>query len=469
MINVQKQTGAKMPVGKERSYQEVVEFLNQHWLEGRSSLDQMKKLDKELGFPSKAVKTIFVGGNNGKSLTIHFTARLLKEEGLKVGSLINPHILTYNERISVNQETINNQLFTALANEVIAASESVKITPHSQEILTLMALLYFKQQGVDVALLETSTKSHFWDPINICMPIVLGITRVTDQHPETNSIQETIEKLLSIAQNETWVVSADQSKLNLEAMLEFINKHGSRWAMPIRKLAPLEHPYEQLHGRCAALAERIAHLFTNNVLIANSTIVQDSLLVKQKGKRGRPTLEKKRQNELNPQRTLEEFWEGVSTEQPGRFQVLEKEKPLVLLDNASNLDGLQNVLLGIKLLHYQRTFKGFTLIIGSRSACLNSPEFAKMIRYFFKKVSGNLIICPVNPITPEVNADIKINFDQLVLDLKAMKVKVRFVEDFAQAFDSVLKVIDKNNGLVAITGSDAIVSQYWSRKGINTF
>src|SRR3990170_3484788 len=169
MTNVQKQAGTKTLMSKERSYQEIVEFLNRHWDEKRSNLDAMKKLDKELGSPSKSLNTIFIGGTNGKSLTIHFVSRLLKEEGLNVGAFSSPHILTYNERIALNQETINNKLFTELANEVITAANASGIIPHAQEVLTLMALLYFSKNNVDVVVLEVGNKANFWDPARISL------------------------------------------------------------------------------------------------------------------------------------------------------------------------------------------------------------------------------------------------------------------------------------------------------------
>ncbi len=80
---------ANMPWGKSRSYGEVVEFLNKHWVEKQDlkSAERMKKLDKALGSPSEKTPTILIAGTNGKSLTAHFTAKLLKEEGLIDGTL----------------------------------------------------------------------------------------------------------------------------------------------------------------------------------------------------------------------------------------------------------------------------------------------------------------------------------------------------------------------------------------------
>jgi hypothetical protein len=101
------------------------------------------------------------------------------------------------------------------------------------------------------------------------------------------------------------------------------------------------------------------------------------LLTKQKGRRGRPTLEAKRQSEMNPKKTIGQFWKEEHGTLPARFQVLDKEKPTILLDNASNLDAFKNLLLGIRLMHYQRPLKGLSLIIGGTNQDLDFEEFYK--------------------------------------------------------------------------------------------
>ena len=55
-------------------------------------------------------------------------------------------------------------------------------------------------------------------------------------------------------------------------MAEQVASRQGLWEMPIRKLAPLSYPFEQLHGRCAALAERICQIYVDDFL-AESTIV----------------------------------------------------------------------------------------------------------------------------------------------------------------------------------------------------
>ncbi|MCQ8780340.1 hypothetical protein NQU49_27460, partial [Escherichia coli] len=81
------------------------------------------------------------------------------------------------------------------------------------------------------------------------------------------------------------------------------------------KLATLSYPFEQLHGRCAALAERIGEIYINS-FVPTEQHLEDSLLAKQRGQRGRPTLEAKKQSELNPKKTIEQFWQQTVNNLP---------------------------------------------------------------------------------------------------------------------------------------------------------
>ncbi len=452
--------------GKQRSYNEVVEYLDSHWSTNLNdtNLTCMKQLDQAFGSVSQKLNTILVTGTNGKSLTLNFATKLFREEGLKVGTFYTPHILTYNERFSVNNDTIANKNFTDLANEVINTAQTTGLEPNSFEILTMMALLYFKNNDVDVALLEVN-QSGPADATNICSPKIAAITRITDTEAPHAS-KDLIENILSIVKAGTHVVSADQSKLNLQVIQEIVTQEkDAQWAMPIRKLANLAYPLEQLHGRCAALAERIAHIYINTFANKNAVVVADSLLTKTKGQRGRPTLEAKRQSELNPKKTIEQFWKEEQSSLPGRFQLLDKEKPTLLLDNACNLDAFKNILLGIRLLHYQRPLKGLTLILGGNNQEIDMPELLKLLRYFFKKTSGQVIVCPVDA-APGQKGATSWDVEKLTNDIKSMKIKAKSAKNFKEAFEAATKSVDERNGLVVITGSSAIVSDYWKYKGI---
>ena len=471
-MDITKQGTPKVLVapGKQRNYNEIVEYLDKGWSIARhKSFERMKQLDKLLQFPSQKIPVLIIGGSNGKSLTAHLTAKLLKNEGLKAGVFLSPHLLSYNERFVINYEAISNKNFVELANEVINLVEHHKIVAHTSELLTAMMLRFCIEQKVDVAVFEARDGAH--DPINICNAKVVAITRIIPTDSSSvgeETLRTHIKDVMGLVKQNSWVISGDQTKAHLIYMHELTVAQGGSWAMPIRKLATLAYPYEQLHGRCAALAERIAQIFIEK-FASKDVLSSDSLLNKQKGQRGRPTLEAKRLLEQNPKKTLEQFWREQGSDLPGRFQILDKDKPSVLLDMASNLDALKNVLLGIRLVHYKRTVKGFALIMSCAQDSMDYQEYLKLMRYFFKKTSGTLFVCPLVSPLRGVHEENSWDAEKVAIDLKGLKLKVRAASDFEEAFDLAKKSVDERNGLIAITGSRSLIQTYWHYKGIKKF
>lgn len=469
MKNTNKQgIKAEVAIGKQRGYTEVVEFLDKNWtaVSADKSLSSIKKLDAAFGNLSQKINVVLVGGTNGKSLTINFATKLLQAEGLRVGAFAAPHVLLYNERFALNGETIASKIFTDLANEVMNAVEAESLAINTYEILTMMSLLYFNASDVDVVLVEaTNYPSSF-----IFSPKIAAITRVTGSSDAVSGdeVELYIKNMLECVKKGVHVVSADQSKLNLQTMLDLVEAKGGNWDMPIRKLAPLAYPFEQLHGRCAALAERIAYIYVNSFANKDAVVVSGTILTKQKGRRGRPTLEVKRQSELNPKKTVEQFWKDSQLTFQTRFQLLEKEKPTLLLDNANNFDAFKNLLLGIRLLHYQRPLKGLSLVISLNNNTTDLAEFLKLFRYFFKKTSGSIVFCPVKPLPGHVDTE-SWDMEKVINDTKGMKIKAKACATFKEAFEAACKSVDERHGLVVVTGSPAIIAEYWKHKGVKKF
>lgn len=458
-------------VRKQRSYHEIIELLDSSWRLNLndSNFSNLKKIDLALDHPSKKIPCILITGSNGKSLTAHFASKLFMEEKLLVGTLTSPHILTYNERIAINNEPISNKTFTDIANKVLHISDTLHIDLNSYELLTIIALVYFDQQKVSLALLETS-------PINIpnapaiCTPKIVAISRIVNEEmPDDSTFNKNlINNFITIIKPGTYVVSADQSKINLQIMETCVAQLGGIWTMPLRKLAPLPYPFEQLHGRCAALAERICSIFLHNDTVENdTTLIAQGILSKTKGQRGRPTLEAKRQSEMHPKKTMVQFWKEQINTLPGKFQLLEKEKPSILLDTASNLDAFKNLLLGIRLLHYKKPLEGLTVIIGSNNTKLPLEQFLRDLRYFFKKTSGQIIICaPHEPLEKNGTAW---PIEKIANSLKDLKLKVKSTKNFKDAFELAQKGVNERHGLVVITGSTEIINEYWLYKGVKKF
>jgi len=462
MISTIEQLRKEPGFGKSKSYNDVVEYLDSLKAIDYSEdvVKRMKQLDSLFGNISSQIDTVLVGGTNGKSLTMHFASKLLKEEGFKVGVAYSTHFLTYNERLSVNFECISNKTFADCVNEVISVAEMNKIKATSFEIMTMSALLYFKAENVDVALLEVGYGGKF-DATTICSPKIAAITRIAEDSKGLlgTDIDNIAFEMLEISRPDCWFISAEQSKIRLQKMKNWCDERSVKWAMPIRKLSQLPYIYEQLYGRVASLGERIAQIYVEDIKGKFSPFLRGNLLATQKGQRGRPTLEAKRQAELNPIKTLKSFWNEQFDLLKGRFELLDKEKPSILLDNASNLDAFTNLFLGVRLLHYQKSLKGMSLVL-SLSKAVNAMESLKLIRYLLKKVSGQVFFVAL---PGDVAAH---DSSELVSIAKELNIKAKAFGSFAEAFEQAKHGVDERDGLVVVAGSPALVTEYWKHRGM---
>jgi folylpolyglutamate synthase/dihydrofolate synthase len=449
--------------GKTRNYSEVVEYLDslKTYEYSEKSIQRMKQLDKLFNNPSSKLESILVGGTNGKSLTMHFASKILKQEGYKVGSAYSTHFLTYNERMMVDSQGISNKEFADTVNEVICAAEEKNINVTSFEVLTMASMLFFVAEKVDVAMFSVYYGGKF-DATNILNPKIAAISRIAEDN--RGIFNQDLDKMtldaLAINKPGCCFVSAEQSKIRLQKMKNWAEENNITWTMPIRKLATLPYLFEQLYGRIASLGERVAQIYVEDIKKKFSPFLRGNLLATQRGQRGRPTLAAKRDAELNPIKTLKGFWGEQFDLLKGRFELLDKEKPSILLDNASNLDAFSNLFLGIRLLHYRKPLKGLSLIIGINKA-VKSLEAIKLIRYLLKKVSGQVFfVCLEGKELPFHSVS------ELVSHAKDLGFKAKSCKTFAEAFALAKATVDERDGLIVASGSHDMVSEYWKHRGI---
>lgn len=153
----------------------------------RSGLGRMQKAVDLLGNPEQAYPIIHVTGTNGKGSTIAFMRQLFVSHGKKVGTFTSPHIVSIHDRICINGEPISDTDFIRLADKVKAMEQRLLET-HDQlsffELLTLIALLYFKEQKVDLVLLEVGI-GGLLDTTNVVTGEIAIITSIGLDHQET--------------------------------------------------------------------------------------------------------------------------------------------------------------------------------------------------------------------------------------------------------------------------------------------
>lgn len=160
----------------------------------RSGLGRMQRAVDLLGNPEQTYPIIHVTGTNGKGSTIAFMRELFVSHGKKVGTFTSPHIVSIHDRICINGQPISDTDFIRLADQVKTMEQELLET-HDQlsffELLTLIALLYFKEQEVDLVLLEVGI-GGLLDTTNVVTGEIAVITSIGLDHQETlgNSLEE---------------------------------------------------------------------------------------------------------------------------------------------------------------------------------------------------------------------------------------------------------------------------------------
>lgn len=200
---------------------EVEEWLHSRiGLNFRSGLGRMQRAVDLLGNSEKTYPIIHVTGTNGKGSTIAFMRELFVVHGKKVGTFTSPHIISIHDRICINGQPIADEDFIRIANQV-KEMEKTLLETHDHlsffELLTLIALLYFKEQEVDLVLLEVGI-GGLLDTTNVVTGEIAVITSIGLDHQETlgDSLEEIADQKAGIFKSGKKAVIA---KLSPEAEL----------------------------------------------------------------------------------------------------------------------------------------------------------------------------------------------------------------------------------------------------------
>ena len=143
------------------------------------SLDRIRLVAQNMGLLPVSVPTFMVAGTNGKGTTLACLDALLREQGCRTGRLTSPHLLHYNERITLsNVPVADDQLIAAFS---AIEQQRGDTTLSFFEINVLATLWVFRQAQVDVVLLEVGMGGRL-DACNIVDADVAIITTVDLDH-----------------------------------------------------------------------------------------------------------------------------------------------------------------------------------------------------------------------------------------------------------------------------------------------
>ena len=145
----------------------------------KANLDNTLALCKILNNPHKSFRSVHVSGTNGKGSVAHMLASILQTGDYRTGLYTSPHLRDFRERIKVNGKMIPRSYVSSFIKKYREQFE--KFQPSFFELTVGMAFNYFRDQQVDIAVIEVGLGGRL-DSTNVITPELSVITNVSLDH-----------------------------------------------------------------------------------------------------------------------------------------------------------------------------------------------------------------------------------------------------------------------------------------------
>ena len=137
------------------NYSEALSYIHSVcWKGSVPGLSRTRELLGKLGNPEQSLKFIHIAGTNGKGSTAAMLASILEEAGYTVGLYTSPFINRFNERMQVNHTCIGDEELAELTDYVRPYADSMADSPTEFELITAIAMEFFKRKHCDIVVLE---------------------------------------------------------------------------------------------------------------------------------------------------------------------------------------------------------------------------------------------------------------------------------------------------------------------------
>jgi len=321
----------------------------------KADLTNTLALCKFLGQPQEKIRSIHVAGTNGKGSTSHMLAAIFQEHGYKTGLYTSPHLKDFRERIRINGRMIRKRSVARFVETVNAVA--TQIGPSFFELTFVMALQYFAEEQVDIAIIETGLGGRL-DSTNVIMPEVSVITNIGFDHMDI--LGKTLDR---IAFEKAGII-----KKKIPAVIgETTEVTRNVFLARARELdAPLFFAEDIYHLHRAQLAKKSLEVTLENCSDGNLRPFKLDLggLYQQKNLRTVITAT----DVLKERYSLEENKIRAAlrhvkrrTGLHGRWEVI-RTRPLVVLDVAHNADGISQVIDQIRRTRYRALHMIFGMV-----------------------------------------------------------------------------------------------------------
>lgn len=310
----------------------------------KADLSNITKLCAALGNPQQHLKCIHIAGTNGKGSVTHIISSVLISAGFKVGIYTSPHYLTFLERIKIGNQLITEKFVTDFISKNINVFKTIDASFF--EITTAMMFEYFKQQKVDICVIETGLGGRL-DSTNIINPLLSIITNISFDHQQFlgNTLPEIATEKAGIIKPDIPVIIGERQIEIQNVFIEKANKmhapiYFSDEILKVNSLENFKLDY-------TVISEQNNYVFNTDLSGLNQgknlQTALASLIILQK---------------YIPEISINTIKNGIkdikkSTYFIGRLMVMQ-QKPLVVFDSAHNEGGINNLLAQINTFEYNK-------------------------------------------------------------------------------------------------------------------
>ena len=392
------------------NYSEAREYLkNVNKLGSILGLNTIKELLKRLGNPQNELKVVHIAGTNGKGSIMTFVQNILMESGYKVGRYCSPAVFNEREIIRINDEYISEEQSADLLTRIKEKCDSMysEGLPHptSFEIETAEALMFFKEQNCDIALIECGMGGET-DATNVFEKVLCSVI-ATISLDHTQFLGSTIEEITKVKSGiikENCPVVMSKQTGEAESVIKKVCKQNNS-----KLIIPTEQDFENVE--IDGLTTKVTYKASNNkeyilnlqalgtyqiknaktavevALVLDKALTEKTDICDESDKNNSTGMENNINNSGN---TIEKnIKKGIEkTVWPGRMEVISKE-PLIIIDGAHNPGAVLELR---KTLDLYFTNKRITFIMG----VLSDKDFSKEAEIIADRAERIITITPNN-------------------------------------------------------------------------
>jgi dihydrofolate synthase/folylpolyglutamate synthase len=419
-------------------------------------LERIKEFLEIINNPQDSLRCLHVAGTKGKGSTCVFITYILREAGYKVGLYTSPHLSDFRERIRILRadsklQTLDREfegmisqgeltdLVTRLKPAIEKYNKESKYGPLSFfEVYTALAFIYFKEQKVDFAVLETGLGGRL-DATNVIDPLVCAITPISYEH--TQKLGNTLRE---IATEKAGIIKTQNAKTGKTQNLAVITAPQEKEVLEV-----IRKKCQQTHAKLYEVGTDILYRKSKNQKLEVRSLFGEyrNLRIRLLGEHqlinaavAIGTIDALRFHHINIGESS--LRKGLyNTVWPGRCEVIAKN-PLVVLDGAQNTASacaLKNAIQ--KNFSYQKLI----LVLGISS----DKDIPGVCRQLYDLADKVILTKANNPRATEPQA-LKKYFNGKVVE----------ITDNVNRAKTIARCVAKKKDLILVTGSLFVVGEF---------